>query len=196
VAAFLQKLTTRTTSNNNTCPAGSGLVAAADALPQGYPEAEAALQVMDSSQHAGTSTGSSHTRTTGPVIEGVPCQEELPSSGDGDTRSVDACDAGSEADYAGLTSEPFEAWLQQAEQTAAMLSAAAGRDTLSMPQTGCGSSGSKRTALGADARDAAPSAAASMYHQKLEDMLQAVEQLESELQDRAVPVRLPKTLDQ
>jgi hypothetical protein len=35
-----------------------------------------------------------------------------------------------------------------------------------------------------------------MYHQKLEGMLQAVEQLESELQDRAVPVRLAKTLVQ
>jgi hypothetical protein len=92
---------------------------------------------------------------------------------DGLASDIDcSTDAGSVSE-----SQPFDAWLQQAEQAARQL----------FPSSQAGNSpqlcSSDSAVAGSDA------VGARQYHQQLESMLQAVEQLECELQERARVVR-------
>jgi hypothetical protein len=100
---------------------------------------------------------------------GPACVQDAGADVDGVASDTDcSTDAGSV-----LESELFDTWLQQAEQAATNLVSSSQAGNSQQLRSG------DRAVAGGDV------AGASQYHQRLESMLQAVEQLEFELQERA-----------
>lgn len=93
-----------------------------------------------------------------------------------------------------LCFEAFDSWLQAAEQAGAALAlqskpcAGAKTDVITSLQTST-DSGGMRCENAASGRAGEPHAGFQQYHSQLDSMLQAVEQLESQLQERRKPIK-------
>jgi hypothetical protein len=110
--------------------------------------------------------------------------------------TCDAADASSEtdgladSDHVQEHSAPFDSFLQEAQQAAAMLVTTRQHNGGSYAQQGAGSSSSGSSGMaGGGSGVAASGSGKQQYHEQLANMLQAVEQLEQQLQDRSKPVR-------
>lgn len=173
VAAFLQRLTTRSSPNP---------VATQDLAHRTI------TSLADSSSSMAAAVSTSQTDAADAVVPQGTFQDD----------TCDAADASSETD--GLAdshhvqehSEPFDSFLQEAEQAAGMLLTTRQHNGGSCAQQGAGSSSSISGSgmAGGGSGVAASAAGKQQYHAQLAKMLQAVEQLEQQLQERIKPVRL------
>jgi hypothetical protein len=163
VEAFLQKLTTRTPVSTLP-PAGS--------CPDTVPPVEPVV-----SQGATAASVPVEQSATGLIPA-----DDAPDTDAACDDSSDDCSA--DADSSGVQSAPFDSFLEQAQEAAALLAASAACGGTSSVMQDTVSTG------GTDGAAAGRTVAVSAYHQQLDSMLQAVEQLESQLEQRAKPVRV------
>lgn len=178
LAAFLLKLATRSSDAGNSSTAGSaggavGICPAAAAASCSSRMDPVSLAVAA----ATASVCPGRMASTEPAAVAASAQDA-----GADVSANDADDASSDADRSldadsVLESEPFDAWLEQAEQAATKL--------VSSSQAG----NSQQLRSSDSAVTGGDAAGVSQYHQQLDSMLQAVEQLECELQERARPAR-------
>lgn len=170
--AFLQKLTART----------------AVTLPPAGSYCNTVPPVEPSASQGAAGTGACTPASAAAAAASVPAEQSAPDlvAADDAPDTDAACDdddCSRDADSSWVPSAPFDVFLEQAQEAAALLAAAAACGGTSSVQDTVGTAGSDGTAAGR-------TVAVSAYHQQLDSMLQAVEQLESQLEQRAKPVRV------
>lgn len=174
VEAFLLRLTTR----SSPAPAVAADAPQHTDCPAPKPDSSTA----DAGSMPEACAGSAHAAVACDTADVV--QQPAGASSEAETDSV------SDTDHAEV-SQPFEAFLQEAEQLqAAAMLAAAGRhhdnSKTAQQEGGRGPTGSDGATSGAAA---AAAAAGASYHARLASMLDAVEHLEQQLHQRSTPVQ-------
>lgn len=164
--SFLQKLKTR----SNLPPANY-----CDTVHPVEPGVTQATAGTDACTPAGLAAAAA---ASVPPEQSAPGCDTAEEAHDTDAACDEDCSADTRSSVA-AQSAPFDSFLEQAQEAAALLAAACGGTSRVQDIGGTGSDGA-----------AAGTAAVSAYHHQLDSMLQAVEQLESQLEQRARPVRV------